>query len=218
MAQDMDPSDSPIDEEEMRLILWNCRRCRSHPAIRNLKSLLRFTSLIITFILKTHSNMHQFTNTIRDLHVPSYNIVSAAGLSGGLWLFWDNIHSLHIISSSSNYIVAEIQLATRLPVWNLVCFYREPAQRNRREFWEPFSSIVFNLTLPILCFGDFNAISSQIEMYGCEPVTWNKTEYFNKILSTCRLFDLGFHGAVFTWSNKQIPATHVHERLDKGSW
>ena len=78
-----------------------------------------------------------------------------------------------------------------------------------------FTSIISSLTFPTLCIGNFNAILSQIEKYGGELITWNNEEYFAKFVSDYRLFDLGFHGAVFTKTDRQPNVIHVKERLDK---
>ena len=108
--------------------------CTSDSAIRNLKSLLWSNTPFIIFLLEAHSNGIQSTNTIRNFNTTNYFVVPSSGLSGGLWLLWDNMHYLYIISSSPNYFVVEVQIAMGLLAWNLIYVYGEPTSHKRREF------------------------------------------------------------------------------------
>ena len=143
----------------MRFLAWNCQRCKSDPTICNLKSLLRSTSPIMTFISETHSSKIQSTNILRGLNAINSFIVPSSGLSGGLWLIWNNVHDLQIASSSPNFIVAESnwQLDYRSGTWSAST---ESPSHTRGKHFGQASSKISTLNLHVLCYGDFNAISS----------------------------------------------------------
>jgi len=115
----------------------------------------------------------QSTNTIRGLNADNLFIVPSSGLSGGLWLIWNNVHNLQITLSSPNFIVAEVQLAVGLPMWNLVCVYGELISYKRQAFWESFTSKISILTLIV----SVTAISSHVEKFEDDFVNRNKTVF-----------------------------------------
>jgi hypothetical protein len=66
-----------------------------------------------------------------------------------------------------------------------------------------------------MCVGDFNEILIQEEKMGA--VLWKESQMdqFRSVLESCSLFDLGFNGARFTWSNGRHGEDLIKERLDR---
>jgi hypothetical protein len=65
--------------------------------------------------------------------------------------------------------------------------------------------------------GDFNEITEEFEKFGGAPKSQGQTRDFYDTLRYCKLHDLGYIGARFTWSNMWEIADFVKERLDRAT-
>lgn len=63
--------------------------------------------------------------------------------------------------------------------------------------------------------GDFNQIMFESEKKGGRPANQNQMEQLNEVVKRCKLYDLGFTGPKFTWSNLRRGKENVQERLDR---
>jgi hypothetical protein len=66
-----------------------------------------------------------------------------------------------------------------------------------------------------LCVGDFNEILEESEKYGLRRTPQHQMRTFRKALESCKLEDLGYVGASFTWNNFRDGRDHTRERLDR---
>ena len=138
-----------MDPPAQTLIVWNYRRCRSDPTICNLKSLLRTTSPMITFISESHSNPIQSTSIIKELNVANPLHSSINWPLRGLMALM-GIHNLLITSSTPNFIMVEIQIV--MVYWNGIlsaCMENTPF---RREKSSEKASLVLSRTYPSLYY------------------------------------------------------------------
>jgi hypothetical protein len=71
------------------------------------------------------------------------------------------------------------------------------------------------LNFPWLMLGDFNETMWQSEHYSERKRNEKQMLDFREILSYCDLHDLGFHGAPWTFDNKQGGRRNVKVRLDR---
>ncbi|XP_075663243.1 uncharacterized protein LOC142632789 [Castanea sativa] len=70
-------------------------------------------------------------------------------------------------------------------------------------------------SLPWIIAGDFNEVLTREDKYGGRPINISRAIKFQDCLNNCRMFDMGFSGPRFTWSNRQ-PLTHlIQERIDR---
>jgi hypothetical protein len=97
----------------------------------------------------------------------------------------------------------------------LACIYGDPHHRHTKMIWEHVSNFVHeNLGKPVVCLGDLNDI-----MCGMDTTSINVNKYrihaFNSYVKQCGLFDLGFSGPAYTWTNKRFSSTPIFERLDR---
>ena len=72
------------------------------------------------------------------------------------------------------------------------------------------------VTLPWICIGDFNEILSVNEKQGGEPRSEWQMANFREVLDNCRLRDMGFKCARFTWCNRRDEQDQVYVRLNCG--
>ena len=72
------------------------------------------------------------------------------------------------------------------------------------------------VTLPRICIGDFNEILLANEKQGGEPRSEWQMANFQEVLDNCRLRDMGFKGAHFTWCNRRDKQDRIYVRHDHG--
>ena len=108
----------------MSLLSWNCRGSGGSLRSRKMQHLARLMSSThsqVTFISETR-NSHITANDLTDhFHVSDSFVVLAIGLSGGLWLMWNDDVDVDIISSSHYYVLACVVQKSRVHSFNLVC-------------------------------------------------------------------------------------------------
>ena len=69
-------------------------------------------------------------------------------------------------------------------------------------------------SLPWVIVGDFNEVLMGEDKFGGRFVNINRALIFQECLDTCRMIDIGYSGAWFTWSNHH-PLNHlIQERID----
>lgn len=68
---------------------------------------------------------------------------------------------------------------------------------------------------PRCAVGDFNEITSQMEKYGGRLRLAKQMMDFRQALETNRLFDMGWKGMKYTWSNRHSNSSFTKLRLDR---
>lgn len=93
--------------------------------------------------------------------------------------------------------------------------YGDPHHGHTRMIWDHISTFVFdNLGKPFVCLGDLNNIMCDGDTTSAK-VNHYRMRTFNSYVKQCGLFDLGFSGPAYTWTNKRFSSTPVFERLDR---
>lgn len=86
-------------------------------------------------------------------------IVPAAGLSGGLWLLWNDEVDLQAVHSTHFYILAKCVHKPTSMNFNLVCIYGNPHHQQTSLIWQDVSTFVLaGPDTPTFCMGDMNNI------------------------------------------------------------
>jgi hypothetical protein len=142
-------------------------------------------------------------------------IVPSLRRSGGLWLMWNDeihvtIHSadFHVILATCVNTISNIKFA-------LVCIYGDPYHQQTTRIWEQVASFVYdNHNLPMLCIGDMNELLYDMDK-NSSHVNRSRMNAFRSLVRQCGLFDLGFSGPAYTWSNKRFSSKPTFERLDR---
>ena len=82
-------------------------------------------------------------------------------------------------------------------------------------FWENLIAVSGLHSLPWVIVGDFNEVLMGEDKFGGRSVNINRALIFQECLDTCRMIDIGYSGAWFTWSNHH-PINHlIQERIDR---
>lgn len=101
--------------------------------------------------------------------------------------------------------------------WQITSFYGHPMTTKRHESRNLWKALKPNDSTPWLCFGNFNEITHQKEKVGASLWPHRQMANFKEALSSCGLYDLGFHGDRFTWANNTTGDQFSKERLDRAS-
>ena len=100
--------------------------------------------------------------------------------------------------------------------FGLVCVYGDPHHQKTASIWVQVKSFVLTYSnLPILCMGDLNNIMNVNEKMGPRPANVRRVSEFCCLIKDCGLFDLGYNGPAYTWTNKRFNTNPTYERLDR---
>jgi len=97
------------------------------------------------------------------------------------------------------------------------------AKKKTASIWAQIKSFVLPYSnLPILCMEDLNNIMNVNEKMGLRPANVRRISEFCCLIKDCGLFDLGYNGPAYTWTNKRFNTNPTYEPLDRclgnGDW
>ncbi|KAL7212909.1 hypothetical protein ACSBR2_015580 [Camellia fascicularis] len=169
----------------------------------------------VVFLMETKNKEARLERIRRGLHFPNKCYVNPEGLSGGLALWWSDSVHLDIRFTSRNLIKGSFLNSFSHCSLSVLFVYAPPQKGLRRCFWSMFERMIHDNQYPLLCIGDFNEIGSTWEKQGGAECRMSQLQFFSHLLSECALMDLEFKGVPYTWSNNQLGADNVRERLDR---
>ncbi|XP_073363322.1 uncharacterized protein [Aegilops tauschii subsp. strangulata] len=149
------------------------------------------------------------------LQMKGFAGVSSDGLSGGLALYWDENLQVTVLDSCARYIDVRIVDGANDKTWRTTFVYGEPRVEHRHRMWSALSNLRAVSSDPWLVCGDFNEAMWQHEHFSRSQCPENQMLLFRDCLETCKLMDLGFSGAPFTYDNGQMGERNVRVRLDR---
>lgn len=118
------------------------------------------------------------------------------------------------MSSNQNFLALCVQNQDKK--FGLVCMYGDPHHQKTSSIWAQVQNFVVTyLNLPILCMGDLNNIMHASEKLGPLPANIKRISEFCCLVKNCGLFDLGYNGPAYTWTNKRFNSNPTYERLDR---
>ncbi|XP_042988665.1 uncharacterized protein LOC122316197 [Carya illinoinensis] len=85
----------------------------------------------------------------------------------------------------------------------------------RNKSWEFLKAIKAEVSIPWLCYGDFNEITCQGEKIGGCPRPYRQMEIFRDVLESCSLKAIQTRGSRYTWTNNRRGRSFTKEKLDR---
>jgi hypothetical protein len=199
----------------MSLLSWNCQGLGNPRPVRDLHRLVEKKKPGLVFLMETKLRALRMETIKAKLGFGSIFTVDSVGRSGGLALLWNDEFDVHIKHYSHRHIHAEVWGKNRGHCWVFTGFYGHPEAAKRKEAWSLLQHIRVSSSDAWICVGDFNEVMEDGEKWGgCRKPRWQMQE-FRDTVEMCHLYDLGFSGPKFTWSNKRHDEYFTQERLDR---
>ena len=202
----------------MKALGWNCQGMGKNlgsPKMNHLARMVCATKPQVTFVSEIKSSKVNSSNLISRFNMSDALVVPSRCRSGGLWLMWSDDLKLNVHSSSFHVILATATLVSSNQHFGLICIYGDPYHRQTRTIWDQIAAFVYdNCNLPMLCMGDMNELLYDVDKNSLN-INVPRMNAFKSLVKNCGLFDLGFSGPAYTWTNKRFSSKPVYERIDR---
>lgn len=205
------------------IITWNARGAAGTDFGIAVKEINKRFSPTILVLVETRCSGENAQRVIKRLGYANQIIVEAQGMSGGIWLLWNDpkilVQTLH---KHKQFLHCEIEGLTHFK-WAFTAVYASPRETERKDLWLELEAISRQIRLPWLLAGDFNDIKCQGEQRGGIEPKPQKCLRFRNNIDKCQLIDLGAEGPKFTWRGPIVKhACRLYKRLDRalcnGDW
>ena len=202
----------------MRALGWNYQgmgKTLSSSKMVHLARLIDSTKAWVILISEIKSSKVKSTDLITRFNMSNSFVVPSRRRSGGLRLMWNDNLYINVHTTSFYFILATASIKSRNQKFGLVCIYGDPYHRQTSFIWDQIASFVYdNSNLPMLCLGDMNDLLYDIDKN--VPVTnRSRLNAFQSLVKSCGMFDLGYNGPAYTWTNKHFSSNPIYERLDR---
>jgi len=198
----------------MIILSWNCRGLAQSSTIRELRAMIRRNHPDIIFLLETKTNLA--CSILPQLGYSLSVQAPPSGSRGGLLIAWHSDIKLTSLFVSPNLICVHY-FSNSPDVQCLISFvYGPPYQKHGYDFWSQLAEFGSDSSVPWLCIGDFNSITSSLDKLGGRPFNGCSKNDFGHFMNSFGMIDLGFSCNPFTWSNHRQGHGLIKERLDRG--
>ncbi|KAJ8423447.1 hypothetical protein Cgig2_008936 [Carnegiea gigantea] len=199
------------------IMVWNVRGAASKDFHLTLKELINRYNPSVIGLLETKISGQNADEVCRKIGLLGFKgqfREEARGFSGGIWFFWRNNITLHLIQSSRQHITMKVLRQGETP-WIFSTIYGSPNEVSRQNLWTALTTFNSSNSLPWLLVGDFNDTKSMEERLNCSNNLSRRCALFNYWIENNGLIDLGFSGPRFTWSTGNTISSKKFARLDR---
>ena len=203
----------------MKFIGWNCRGMgkdlSSSTKMEYLAKLMNSTCAQVTFVSEIRTSRYSSSHLNSRFNNNDSFVVPSVGRSGGLWILWSDEVCVSVKFSNHYMILALVVNKITNVEFVLACVYGDRHHCHTNLIWDHVLNFVNdNIGKPIVCFGDLNDIMCDTETTSLN-VNKNRMRAVNNYVKQCGLFDLGFSGPAYTWTNMRFSSRPIFERLDR---
>ncbi|KAL0771896.1 hypothetical protein Bca101_037047 [Brassica carinata] len=196
----------------MTTLSWNCRGLRSNLTFRRLEEMCCGHLPEFLFLLETKNSSDHVKDVTRSLGYDHSFLVDPVGLSGGLALFWKQMHEVEVLSASNRII------DTKVKAGNLVFFmtfvYGDPVRQRREEVWNDLKTIGLNRNEGWGLIGDFNEIMNGDEKLGGPDRIESSFYQFRSMVRDCRIKEVPSSGDKLSWAGvREVITNGVKENV-----
>ena len=141
----------------MSLLFWNVRGLGNRRTVRELEKYIRAQHPTAFFLAEMWVGEARLIDLCSELGFDHYWVTPQINHLGCLVLYWKNITTIEVVSSSPNHIDVVVG-ATTDERWRLTGIYGFADPAKKRDTWALLRQLRTSPTLPWLCAGDFNEI------------------------------------------------------------
>ncbi|CAM8951075.1 unnamed protein product [Rhodiola kirilowii] len=196
----------------MKVFVWNCRGLGTSRTIRELRNFISTKNPHIICILESKSNLSKMEMVRVHLGYDCCFAVPSRGKSGGVAVFWRSNLDVQVINYSFYHIDFLVQYITSV---RFTLFYGCPTSAMRGRRWDLITRLSHLSSQPWCIAGDFNEVLNCDEVTRLTRVRCSGIDKFRQTISHCQLFDLGYQGSKYTYSNKRKGNEEIKCRLDR---
>ena len=201
----------------MKIATGNVRGAGNARFHLNVQDLINAYSPDILVILEPKISESHAEHVIGQVGLPRHFRVDPVGLSGGIWVLWDDRRCNVDVMRATNQSVAMLIRVPSLPFpWLFSTIYASPYLHKRLQLWHHLESLALDFKFPWLAMGDFNELLNSLDKLGGRPLILSRVHAFHSCLSNCGLFEVASSGPRCAWtSNNWDWRRHIRERLDR---
>ncbi|KAJ8432430.1 hypothetical protein Cgig2_016060 [Carnegiea gigantea] len=189
------------------IMVWNVRGAASKDFHLTLKELIKRYNPSVIGLLETKISGQNADEVCHKIGLLGFK-------GGGIWLFWRNDITLHLIQSSHQHITMKVLRQGETP-WIFSTIHGSPNEVSRQNLWTALTTFNSSNSLPWLLVGNFNDTKSMEERLNCSNNLSRRCALFNYWIKNNGLIDLGFSGPRFTWSTSNTVSSKNFARLDR---
>ncbi|XP_039032140.1 uncharacterized protein LOC120167094 [Hibiscus syriacus] len=194
----------------MKILFWNTQGVVKPSFRRCFKDCVIVHKPKIIAMMETHTSGKRVDRIINNMgYINSFRI-EAQGHSGGIWILWDNLVKVKILSISKQYVHAPIKDSSS-NCWNyFTTIYASPNPNIRCKLCDLLEKLKPCNNEPWILGGDFNCILKPDERIGGSNRFRGGSKYFQDFIFNKYLIDVKYQGDEFTWRRGNL-----WQRLDR---
>ncbi|XP_042942824.1 uncharacterized protein LOC122277007 [Carya illinoinensis] len=199
----------------MKILSWNCRGLGNPQTVQDLCNIAEKNKFNLVFIMETKLRSKRFEGLKRRLHCEGCFIVDSVGKGGGMIPLWDANVGIEVVNFSQRHINTWVKDGEVEKKWLITCLYGHPETTKRKATWDLMKSFKPQEHDGWCIVRDFNEILVNDEKLGGRARPKGQMELFMEVFHEGNLYDLGWQGDKYTWSNLHGHETFTKERLDR---
>lgn len=208
-----------IQPNTMRILIWNVRGAVREVLHVSLRNYIRHYNPIVTVIFDTRMTYEEAAELVLCFGYPNRMILSplaSSPQSGGFWVMWNEARlDVHLEVASDRVLHFRlISPHQPLPI-ELTTVYNEATISRQPHVWESLRSLSNSVSGSWLIAGVFNSLLHSHEKSGGGKFRSARSRAFSSCLNDCGLYDLGYCGSMYTWTNSSLNSNLIFEHLDR---
>lgn len=199
------------------MLSWNSRGLGHPSKIATLKELIQSEKPEIILIQETKQDQSEINNIIKQQKHYNGCASEARGASGGILTMWDNIKwSCNFAKIHQNWINVNLESKENGTIVKIYNIYSPNQYREKEVCWNTLeTNIEEDQDNNLILAGDLNLVLHANEKRGGNFSPYPFRNRLVHIMQEQDLVDIKPKNHKYTWSNRQLGAGNIMERLDR---
>ncbi|KAH7666191.1 DNase I-like protein [Dioscorea alata] len=197
------------------ILSWNIRGLNNPLKQSEVKYLIVRNKVVILGILETRVKEQNMNIGRKNLKLPGWELIQnySSDDSGRIWILFDpNKVNISVVKSGMEFIHCREEWGNKVFLWTYT--YGSYEMAVRKALWQEIGWTSSDVELPWLIQGDFNAVLSNADRAGGNPVDLLAANDFQECLLKSNLLEIQTVGPRFTWTNNQEEDRRILRKID----